>query len=343
MPVTDRTTQWKILLGLFGAVAFGLALLLPSLARANVDLLYFRAVGGTDVITLEWETASELDNLGFNVYRSTTGNWADATRLNSTPIPSQVGGQPIGAFYDYPDTNVVPNTVYTYWLEDLDFNGNSELHDPVEGSLVSGNTIPTVPPPPAGSTATPTSTRTPTATATATSQAANPTATPTSAPTTQAAAPTSTPPPTATAAANQNQGQPAATQSVATPQASESTAAQTNEGYPVPGVDERDQPAAPETATEELAGNPDAATTGDGAPAVAAASEGQPVQAATLSAAPIGSGSQPQDGQNQQSSGNSATGNGLPRWLVAALMVGLLMAAAGGGITLLVFSRQSKK
>jgi hypothetical protein len=61
-------------------------------------------------------------------------------------IPSLVGGQPIGAYYEWPDENVEANITYSYWLQDIDFNGGVKEHGPVEASLTSGNTIPTIPP-----------------------------------------------------------------------------------------------------------------------------------------------------------------------------------------------------
>ncbi len=150
-----------------------------ELASANVDLLYFRAVGGADAITLEWETASELDNLGFNIYRSETVSFQDALVLNETLIPSLVGGQPVGAIYEWIDVEVELDITYNYWLQDIDYNGGTEEHGPVEALMLGGNPIPTQPP---INTVEPTeiSTSTPEPTATATTPAtsqADPTST----------------------------------------------------------------------------------------------------------------------------------------------------------------------
>jgi hypothetical protein len=120
--------------------------LVSNQAEANVDLLYFRAESGTDSITLQWETASELDNLGFNILRSDTGDFASAVILNPSLIPSLVGGQPIGAYYEWMDETVEASITYSYWLQDIDFNGGAEEHGPVEAAVTAGNTIPTIPP-----------------------------------------------------------------------------------------------------------------------------------------------------------------------------------------------------
>jgi hypothetical protein len=143
------------------------AVLVRRPVLANVDLLYFRATSATDVITLEWETASELDNLGFNILRAESGDVSEAQAINPFMIPSQVGGQPTGAYYEWNDEDVDSNTNYFYWLQDVDFNGTVVNHGPVESTLAGGSLIPTVPPantaqPTATSTRTPQTTPSPT-------------------------------------------------------------------------------------------------------------------------------------------------------------------------------------
>jgi hypothetical protein len=129
---------------------------------AGVSLLYFRATGRFSDIYLEWETASEFENLGFNLFRGETGVFEDAIRLNDNLIPA--GGGATGQFYDWVDANVVENITYTYWLQDLDLNGNKG--DPVsaEASLAGGSGIATQPPS-NNNTATPEPTNTPSPTA----------------------------------------------------------------------------------------------------------------------------------------------------------------------------------
>ncbi len=59
-----------------------------------VRLMSFGAIPGDGAVTLEWRTGSELDNLGFHVYRgpSADGPW---TRLTSSLIPG-LGSSPLG-------------------------------------------------------------------------------------------------------------------------------------------------------------------------------------------------------------------------------------------------------
>ncbi|OQA13769.1 MAG: hypothetical protein BWY63_03366 [Chloroflexi bacterium ADurb.Bin360] len=81
-------------------------------------------------ILLTWETAAELQNLGFNIYRgeSFDGPW---TKLNATLIPAQNPGATFGAKYEWLDTGVTPEVTYSYRLEDVDLHGASTFHGPV--------------------------------------------------------------------------------------------------------------------------------------------------------------------------------------------------------------------
>ncbi len=83
-------------------------------------------------VILRWETASEIDNLGFNVYRATRkrGPWK---MLNRQLIPSNVPpGSPVGSQYEWNDATARPNRRYFYMLEDVDVNGTSTKHGPVQ-------------------------------------------------------------------------------------------------------------------------------------------------------------------------------------------------------------------
>lgn len=90
----------------------------------------FEAVPAGSAIHLEWETASELNNAGFNLYRSesSTGPWA---QLNTTLIPPQYPGSVLGGVYEWWDTLVRPGEVYYYRLEDIDIDGARTFHGPV--------------------------------------------------------------------------------------------------------------------------------------------------------------------------------------------------------------------
>jgi hypothetical protein len=95
-----------------------------------VNLSSFSAVQAGDHNTINWETASELKNLGFNLWRGTTAS-GPTEKLNSLLIPSQAPGGTDGFAYSYDDFNIASNTIYFYWLEDVDLQGVVTRHGPV--------------------------------------------------------------------------------------------------------------------------------------------------------------------------------------------------------------------
>jgi hypothetical protein len=95
-----------------------------------VTLVSFTAVAGRGAIILTWETATELDNLGFNLYRSEALD-GDYVRLNQSLISGQHPGSPEGAVYTWQDVDVSPGVAYYYKLEDLDLHGGRRFHGPV--------------------------------------------------------------------------------------------------------------------------------------------------------------------------------------------------------------------
>ncbi len=98
-------------------------------ATTAVKLQSFGAVPGDTSVLLEWRTASELDNLGFHVYRSLgeNGPW---TRLTPSLIPG-LGSSAVGQAYSFRDTGLLNGTRYYYRLEDVDASSKTTSHGPV--------------------------------------------------------------------------------------------------------------------------------------------------------------------------------------------------------------------
>jgi hypothetical protein len=97
--------------------------------KAAISLLYFRAVPGSGKVTLQWATATELNNAGFFVLRSNSEN-GSFSRLNVVMIPAE-GDSLVGASYEYIDTNVINGATYWYKLEEIDSNQQSSFHGPI--------------------------------------------------------------------------------------------------------------------------------------------------------------------------------------------------------------------
>jgi predicted outer membrane repeat protein len=128
-----------------------------------VELVSFTAVAQDGIVHLEWQTASEVDHAGFNLWRSeapeiqfilssggsearhahggeapdsqytrrSEGSEGQPVLLNAALIPA-LGGPALGAAYAYDDASVVPGATYHYEIEIVDVNGGRRFHGPVE-------------------------------------------------------------------------------------------------------------------------------------------------------------------------------------------------------------------
>ena len=92
-------------------------------------LARFEAFPNGSDVRLEWETASELDALGFNLYRSTSSN-GPRDLVNVGLIPVYNPGGVMGSTYQFIDNAAGFGTTY-YWLEDVDIHNTTTLHGPI--------------------------------------------------------------------------------------------------------------------------------------------------------------------------------------------------------------------
>ncbi len=98
-----------------------------------VTLASFDAQGQADRVVVTWETVSEINNAGFNLYRGLQADGSDRALL--TYVASQAPGSTQGAFYSYEDVAVEVGQTYWYWLEDIDLSGATTLHGPVSATV----------------------------------------------------------------------------------------------------------------------------------------------------------------------------------------------------------------
>lgn len=80
-------------------------------------------------ITVEWQTETEINAAGFNVYRA-MAEAGPYTKINEQLIPVQ-GGPTAGASYTFVDDVVSPGTTYYYRLEDVELDNSTEQHPPI--------------------------------------------------------------------------------------------------------------------------------------------------------------------------------------------------------------------
>ena len=87
-------------------------------------------------VVIEWTTATEIDTIGFNLYRSESP--ADHyMQINEGYIPA--AADPFaGGSYRYTDTDVRPGRVYYYQLEEIESSGVSSRHGPIEVKAIAG-------------------------------------------------------------------------------------------------------------------------------------------------------------------------------------------------------------
>jgi hypothetical protein len=95
-----------------------------------VELASFTGKAIYNGIQLDWETAMEINNLGFNLYRAESERGLQM-QINSTLIPSKAPGSMTGAVYRFVDTDVKYRTTYYYWLESVDIYGRTTRYGPV--------------------------------------------------------------------------------------------------------------------------------------------------------------------------------------------------------------------
>jgi hypothetical protein len=83
-------------------------------------------------VKLEWETESEIDNVGFNIY-SAESEFGAYKKINAELIEAK-GSVTSGAAYDFTDAGLENRKTYFYKLEDIDVQGESTTYDPVSAT-----------------------------------------------------------------------------------------------------------------------------------------------------------------------------------------------------------------
>lgn len=108
----------------------------PTDSSLPVELQDFNAIPGDRKVSLAWVTESEIENLGFNLYRSLEKRGV-FTQINDRLIPGH-GSTSEQHEYSYVDHNVVNGVTYYYKIEDVDYAGKTELHGIIVSAMPSG-------------------------------------------------------------------------------------------------------------------------------------------------------------------------------------------------------------
>ena len=98
-----------------------------------ITLSSFTAIPKRKSVVLRWKTETEVDNFGFNIYRSESES-GQYVKVNEKLI-SPKGYAIRGAKYKFTDKNVQGGKTYWYKLEDIDSIKGSTQHGPVKAEV----------------------------------------------------------------------------------------------------------------------------------------------------------------------------------------------------------------
>jgi hypothetical protein len=93
-----------------------------------IELSDFTVKPGNKKAIVLWSTASEIDNVGFNIYRAESRD-GEYVKINGSLIPAE-GSSTQGAAYEFIDSNVQNRKTYYYKLQDVDIEGKSTFNGP---------------------------------------------------------------------------------------------------------------------------------------------------------------------------------------------------------------------
>jgi len=101
-------------------------------ATLPVELSTFTVQYLNNTPTLYWETQSEIDNIGWNIYRNNEEDFASSELLSDEMIPGN-GTTTEPSYYIYNDTseNLIVEQTYWYWLESIDYGGICQVYNMV--------------------------------------------------------------------------------------------------------------------------------------------------------------------------------------------------------------------
>jgi len=96
-----------------------------------VTLASFTASFNDGVPVLQWITASENSNAGWNVFRANDKIMVNSLQINAELIAGQGTTTEETSYIFQDEYDVEYNTEYYYWLESVAYNGDSETYGPI--------------------------------------------------------------------------------------------------------------------------------------------------------------------------------------------------------------------
>jgi hypothetical protein len=101
-----------------------------------VELVSFNASANGSVVNLSWTTATELNNNGFSIERKTSAsNWQTIGFVKGSGTTTAMNN------YNFADRNILSQTIYSYRLKQIDFDGTFSYSKVVQVSSNLVNTF----------------------------------------------------------------------------------------------------------------------------------------------------------------------------------------------------------
>lgn len=107
-----------------------------TVTPVSVELARLEARSGDGEVLLIWETASEVDNLGFRVHRRLEGE--SQFQLRTPTLILGRGTTDLRGRYAFHDTTVPNGVRAEYLVEDIEFDGDTGWHGPVVARAEAG-------------------------------------------------------------------------------------------------------------------------------------------------------------------------------------------------------------
>jgi hypothetical protein len=128
-PIEEVPTWQQTLQGRVGSAGGERTVSFAPVGPTGVDMGPVRATAWGGSVLVEWVTYSEVDNLGFNLFRAESVS-GPQTQVNGSLIAVIEPGSPLGHVYSFLDQSVAADGVYYYWLEEVDVDDVATLHGP---------------------------------------------------------------------------------------------------------------------------------------------------------------------------------------------------------------------
>ena len=107
-------------------------LLFDAEGTLPVELSAFTAVYMNEFVTVSWQTASETDVIGYNIFRSEEDDFSTVHKVNNDIIQGH-GTTTTPHSYEFTDLSADPYyTTYYYWLEVVNFGGTNNIYGSIE-------------------------------------------------------------------------------------------------------------------------------------------------------------------------------------------------------------------